>query len=99
MKLQELEKLGVNVSRITRKTNLIFILSDLIESIAIEVSDELKVKYAFKQELKFDLNKILHHSRRIVSMVDKTVSETQAEYFEEDSDELKKLIYEHCNIE
>jgi hypothetical protein len=45
------------------------------------------------------LNKIRHHSKKIVSMVDKTITEEQAEYFGEDSDELKKMIYEYCNIE
>ena len=96
--LQEWAKKGVDIESVTKKTNLIFILTDVIESISLEIKEELKVRECFKQEVKQHLNNIELHSKRLVRIVDRTVDMNEGCLFGEDADKLKDELYKLCKL-
>ena len=98
MNIAELKKKGVNVDSIVRKTNLIYVLCDIIESANREIKEELKVKECFRHEPKFHINAIISHCSKMVKIVDRTVTENESEMFGDDADTIKEKLYELCKI-
>lgn len=98
MTVQELEKRGVDVLNITKKTNLLFLLADLIESVSREIKDELKSKEVFRFEVKMHIDKLLHHSSALVRLVDTTVDGNTAEQFGDDADNLRNILYSKLGL-
>lgn len=100
IKVSELSK--EELTEINSKTNLIFILSDIQESFALEIEETFK-KHGLDRTLdnytKAKLRKIKENARELVRFVDNQTNDKFSEKFGEMSDVIKSHLCKMFNIE
>ena len=77
-----------NRARLMIINNLIYMLLDVIESFLSEIPQHVEIK----RQLKMRFDPAIKSCRRLVSEVNKSISEEEQDWFEADADELKSHL-------
>ena len=93
MTIEQLEKKGVDPIALMKKTNLCYLLTDIIDTLATEIEVELKKAGLYIHENKQNINKLKKLTSNMVEYTDKVIADDKTcEDFSDDSDYLYKVL-------
>jgi hypothetical protein len=93
--LRQLEKAGVNPAEVSTDINLMYVLSDIQETLCLRVEENLKKAGAFRFNDKQNIITIKRAAGNMRRFADEALKYDAACAFGDDSDELLSVIMNH----
>ena len=95
-RIQQLERSGINPEDIAVRINLIALLGDIQEGLAMEVESKLrKAKFTVHSQDLVDVISIKQAAKRLRAPIDRYMKEDAKIGFGVMADELREVIFEH----